>query len=367
MTAGSDATYLAAPDPPDSLRVAIYHHNLPQPGRKPGGVEVAVHRLANVLSQRGHEIKVLSYSPAPDDAAYQFHRLPLRRAENSRVLHQYVAPWGLNFLDLSDFDVAHTHGDDWFWLRRSLPVVRTFHGSAKLEARTATSLKRRLDKSVIFPLELLAARLATASYGVGTDSVAIYKAAGLLTPGVHVDVPEMQPSEHPTILFVGSWGGRKRGALLHRIFCEQIRPALPSAELWMVADACEPAPGVRWFQAPSDVELGELYSKAWVYCMPSAYEGFGMPYVEAMAHGVPVLATPNPGSRMLLERHGAGILAEDEELGSRLVELLTDTEQRAALRRRGLKRAREFSWERVAEHHERAYRAAIEDFRSARR
>jgi phosphatidylinositol alpha-mannosyltransferase len=353
-------------DSPNSLRVAIYHHNLPQPGRKPGGVEVAVHRLANALSRRGHEIEVLSYSPAPADAAYRLRRLPPRRAESNRILHQYVAPWGLNFQDLSGFDVAHTHGDDWFWLRRSLPVVRTFHGSAKFEARTATSLKRRLDKSVVYPLELLAARLATASYGVGTDSVAIYNAAGLLTPGVDVDVPEAQPSEHPTILFVGSWGGRKRGALLHRIFCEQVRPALPSAELWMVADACEPAPGVRWFDAPSDAELGALYSRAWVYCMPSSYEGFGMPYVEAMAHGVPVLATPNPGSRMLLE-HGAGVLAGDEELGARLVELLSDGERRAALRERGLERAGEFSWERVAEHHERAYRAAIEDFRSAAR
>lgn len=354
-------------DPPASLRVAVYHHNLPQPGRKPGGVEVAVHRLANALSQRGHEIRVLSYSPAPADAAYEVHRLPPRKAENSRVLHQYVAPWGLNFQDLSDFDVAHTHGDDWFWLRRSLPVVRTFHGSAKFEARTATSLKRRLDKSVVFPLELLAARLATASYGVGTDSVDIYKAAGLLTPGVDVDVLARQPSEHPTILFVGSWQGRKRGSLLHRIFREQIRPALPSAELWMVADACEPAPGVRWFHAPSDTELGELYSRAWVYCMPSSYEGFGMPYVEAMAHGVPVLATPNPGSRMLLERHGAGVLSGDDELGARLLELLSDAEQREALRERGLARAHEFSWERVAERHEHAYRAAIENFTSTAR
>lgn len=350
---------------PDSLRVAIFHHNLPQPGRKPGGVEVAVHRLANVLSRRGHEIEVLTYSPPPADAAYRVRRLPLRRAENNRVLHQYIAPWGLNFQDLSGFDVAHTHGDDWFWLRRSLPVVRTFHGSAKLEARSATSLKRRLDKSVVFPLELLAARLATASYGVGTDSVAIYGAAGLLTPGVEVDVPDMGRSEHPTILFVGSWSGRKRGALLHRIFHEQVRPALPSAELWMVADACEPAPGVRWFRAPSDAELEALYSRAWVYCMPSSYEGFGMPYVEAMAHGVPVLATPNPGSRMLLERSGAGVLAADDELGSQLMMLLTDTKRRAALRGRGLERAREFSWDRVAEHHEHAYRAAIEEFRSA--
>ena len=139
------------------MRVAMFHANLPQSGRKPGGVEVFVHRLANSLADRGHEIEVLTYSGAPPDAAYAVRELSPRRAQSSRLLRQYVASWGLNFQDLSRFEVAHTHGDDWFWLHRTLPVVRTFHGSAKLERRTASSLKRRIDKTLIYPLELAAA------------------------------------------------------------------------------------------------------------------------------------------------------------------------------------------------------------------
>lgn len=349
------------------MRIALYHVNLPEPGRKPGGVEVFVHRLANALSSRDHEVEVLTYSAAPADAAYRVRRLSPHRAESSRLLRQYVASWGLNFQDLGGFDVAHTHGDDWFWLRREVPVVRTFHGSAKLERESATSTKRRLDKSLVYPLELLAARLATARYGVGTDSAAIYRAEGLLPPGIDLLVPMPAPAERPTILFVGTWAGRKRGELLHRLFVDQIRPAVPGAELWMVAEACEPAEGVRWFQVPSDAELRDLYARAWAFCLPSSYEGFGIPYLEAMAQGIPIVASPNPGSRMLLEEGRYGIIAGDEELGSRLIDLLRNPEQRAALAAAGRERAEEFSWERIAQRHEDAYRAAIERFKTASR
>lgn len=342
------------------MRIAIYHSNLPEPGRKPGGVEICVHRLANALTRRNHEVEVLSYSQAPADAAYRVRRMTPHRAQNSRLLRQYVASWGLNFQDLDGFDVAHTHGDDWFWLRRELPVVRTFHGSAKLERRSATSTKRRLDKSIIYPLEMFAARLATARYGVGPDSAAIYRTEGLLPSGIDLEVPSRAPSRQPTILFVGTWGGRKRGELLHRLFVEEIRPAVPDAELWMVSEACEPAEGVRWFGAPSDAELRDLYSQAWAFCLPSSYEGFGIPYLEAMAQGVPVVASPNPGSRMLLEEGRCGIIVGDDELGSRLIELLREPDRRATLVAAGRERAEEFSWERIAERHEDAYRLAIE-------
>ena len=45
------------------MRIAMYHFSLPQPGRKPGGVEVFVDRLANAMVGRGHEVEVLTYSP----------------------------------------------------------------------------------------------------------------------------------------------------------------------------------------------------------------------------------------------------------------------------------------------------------------
>jgi phosphatidylinositol alpha-mannosyltransferase len=342
----------------------MYHVNLPEPGRKPGGVEVYVDRLAEAMVQREHDVEVLTYSPAPAGAGYRTRRLRPHATEHRRMLRQYGSPWLFNFRSLDGFDVAHFHGDDWFFFRRRLPVVRTFHGSALLEAASATSLKRRADKLMVFPLELLSARLATASYGVGVDSEIIYQTDGQLNLGIDLPLAPRPLSANPSILFVGTWGGRKRGAFLAELFHREILPAVPAAELLMVSDFCEESDHIRWIRTPSDGELSDLMSQSWVFCLPSTYEGFGIPYLEAMAHGVPVVASPNPGSRMLLA-DGCGLLADDDHLGRRLIELLGSEDLRHSLIANGKARAKEYSWARMAERHEEAYRNAIAAWRGA--
>lgn len=124
---------------------------------------------------------------------------------------------------------------------------------------------------------------------------------------------------------------------------------------------------MRWIRTPSDDELDELYRRAWVFCLPSSYEGFGLPYVEAMARGLPVIATPNPGARFLTREGRDGLLVPDAALGSTLAALLGDAELRAALAAAGRRRAADFTWERCAQRHEAAYRSAIERFDARRR
>jgi glycosyltransferase involved in cell wall biosynthesis len=144
-------------------------------------------------------------------------------------------------------------------------------------------------------------------------------------------------------VFVGTTDGRKRGAFLLDVFQRLVRPMLPDAILMFVGPRGPVVPGVSYFTGISDAELASLYRRAWVYASPSTYEGFGLPYLEAMACGTAVLATPNPGSREVIGSHSNGRLVEDEGFGAALLDLLTDAGRRRASESAGLLRAREFS------------------------
>jgi phosphatidyl-myo-inositol alpha-mannosyltransferase len=341
----------------------MYNCRLPEPGCKPGGVDVFVHRVASALVERGHDVKILTYASDAVERPYAVRTIRPASAYHSRTVRRYVAPWLFNARDLSEFEVFHLHGDDWFFLRRRLPTVRTFYGSALFESLTATSAKRRADQAIGFVLELLSARLATGRYGIGTDSRAIYQANGVLACGIEPPTAVPHRSDHPRIAFIGTWAGRKRGSLLHGVFQREILPRIPDAELVMVSDHCEPGPGVTWLQHPSDAEITDLLLSAWAFCLPSTYEGLGLPYLEAMACGTPVVATPNPGAEDLLRPAASGLVVEQENLGSTLVSLLGSEDMRRRLSEAGRARVTDFTWDRVCEGYERAYAKAISDWR----
>ncbi len=353
------------------MRIGFYHGDLPIPGRKPGGVSVLVHRLARELSARGNELTMWSRGPAPADANYRHVRLWPRLQGDAKLARMWLQPALMNAIDWRDIEVLHLHGDDHFLLVRPVATVRTLYGSALLEALHATSVKRRVAQGVTAGLELASSRLATRCYGLGPGVPRIYATAGELDGGV--DLPPdgcdlaRTRSERPTILFVGTWEGRKRGRLLHRVFTEEIRPRLPACELVMVSDHCEPADGVRHVQTPSDERLLELYRASWVMCLPSVYEGLGLPYLEAMANGAAVVSSPNPGARHVLGEALAGeAIVADGELGATLLGVLSDRGRREQLVGLGRDRVARFSWDAVVDAHLRAYHDAMQRHRGAR-
>jgi glycosyltransferase involved in cell wall biosynthesis len=99
----------------------------------------------------------------------------------------------------------------------------------------------------------------------------------------------------------------------------------------------------------SDDGLPALYSLAEVFAYPSLYEGFGLPALEAMACGTPVVSS---NSSSLPEVVGdAAILVAPRDVGGwkeALERLLTSAELKASLRESGLRRASRFTWETAA-------------------
>jgi glycosyltransferase involved in cell wall biosynthesis len=96
-------------------------------------------------------------------------------------------------------------------------------------------------------------------------------------------------------------------------------------------------------------ELVELYNIATMVVMPSLYEGFGLPILEAMSCGCPVVTSKNGAIPEVAGEAAYYVKAEDENsIESGIIDLFKDQNLRKELSEKGLRQAREFSWEKTA-------------------
>ncbi len=330
------------------------------------------HGLANTLSSRGHGVTVFSQDPAPADARYIVVRVPVADTRRAPL----AFPFALRACDFRGFDVIHAQGDEQWLSHRGLPpIVRTLHGSSLSEAWANGFVARSPKRFALhlyfyvmeFIADLRARRVAAVSSGTGRHF-----------PRLHAVVPNgiecarfvsagqaATKSAVPSIIFIGELRSRKRGMFLVDVFLDVVRARVPNAELWLVspdlparADATL-ANGVRHLGTLSDADLAARLASAWVMCLPSAYEGFGRPYAEAMATGTVAAATPNPGADDVLDEGRAGVLASDAELGAALGRVLTDAAARSRFAEIGRARAARYDWSAVAAQYEALYEDAL--------
>lgn len=178
--------------------------------------------------------------------------------------------------------------------------------------------------------------------------------------------PRHQPG-YPYLLYVGNRKPHKNLGRLFRAFAasglaRDVRLVLSGpldAETHNLARSLGIEGGVVFAGLIPEEELPAYYRGATALVFPSLYEGFGLPPLEAMASGTPVL-TSNTTS--LPEVVGDAAVTVDpldiDQMAARLRELVEDTALRAVLRERGLERARLFSWEKTAEAVRRVLEAA---------
>ncbi len=121
---------------------------------------------------------------------------------------------------------------------------------------------------------------------------------------------------------------------------EEVETAVSSADLGNNVILPGPVP---------DEDLPALYSAAEVFVFPSLYEGFGLPPLEAMACGTPVVASHAASLAEVLGDAALLFDPQDEEaMAEAIVRAMTDPNLRESLRARGLERASRFTWERTA-------------------
>ena len=120
-------------------------------------------------------------------------------------------------------------------------------------------------------------------------------------------------------------------------------------------------PFVRVFGRQSWHVLDALYRRARVCCLPSRYEGFGLPALEALVRGVPVVTTT--GSSLEEVVGDAGLLfrpGDVDACGDAIARVLDDATLDTALRTAGRARAAQFTWASAADAYVDAYQSALE-------
>jgi glycosyltransferase involved in cell wall biosynthesis len=115
---------------------------------------------------------------------------------------------------------------------------------------------------------------------------------------------------------------------------------------------------LRWLPAVSGSELVALLQGARALLQPSIVEGFGIPALEAMACGCPVLGSDTPALLEVMGGAGLHAAAGDDQALAQALRRLRESGVRDDLRERGLVRARAFSWQRTAEATLAVYREA---------
>lgn len=224
--------------------------------------------------------------------------------------------------------------------------------------------RRRLQRVVaadrIIAVSRFTADEAMQLLGIGARRIEVIPEAGWFEDELAATVapPRDLPAEY--FLFVGSLEPGKNLALLREIYLANPRglPPLVVVGARWPGVAREGAPPLNWhfLSAVERGQLPALYRGARALLFPSRYEGFGLPVLEAMGAGCPVVCGPVAS---LPEVAGdAAVLAplEPEPFGAAMRRLASDADHAAEYRARGLARAREFSWRRTATETHRVYR-----------
>jgi glycosyltransferase involved in cell wall biosynthesis len=258
-----------------------------------------------------------------------------------------------------------------------LPVVATGYDATPLRFPSPPQWWPR--RRMVMALRSL--RRATAVHAISAHArVELTSLAGLDDARMHVVhlgvgepfTPGPTPAAHRHLLFVGGLDPHKNAGLLAAMLALPGSDSLPP--LLVAGPAAAPAGPlaaavstgrVRFAAARSDAELAELYRGAAALMLPSRNEGFGLPAIEAMACGCPVIAA-DAGALPEVCAGAAVLLPPDDAAAWRdgVRRLLDDGEHRRSLVAAGLARAAALTWERTALGLVEVYRAAILAFSS---
>jgi glycosyltransferase involved in cell wall biosynthesis len=216
--------------------------------------------------------------------------------------------------------------------------------------------------------------------GVAEDKITVvYEAASSIFRPIERDLARQEVRERhgvdgPFILFVSTIEPRKNVPTLIRAvgqlkscYKEDVRLVLAGGKGWLFEDAfaqmeqLKLQDSVHFVGRVTGEELLHLYNAAELLAHPAFYEGFGLPPLEAMACGLPVVVSRVASLPEVVGDAGLLIDPHDvDELTVSMWRVLNDSKLREEMSAKGLRQAARFSWERAAHETLEIYRLATE-------
>jgi len=347
----------------------------------PGGTGVASVELASALMARGDldVVGVAGNHRRPATAGFEppvtVARLPLRGT--ALVESTLRLGWPLVERATGHIDVLHATSIIPLAARQSTPLVVTVHDLAFLHhPGYFTARGRRVFGRALAQVRERATLILCSSQATLADCVehGVDPARLRLVPlGVRVrdvtssDIAAVRARltlPEQFLLFVGTREPRKN---LQRLLAahESLGAAVPplvivGARGWGddVADSYEASDRVHFVGHVASHELAAVYSSAVALCYPSVMEGFGLPILEAMAHGTPVLTSRGTSTEEVAA--GSAVLVDPLDVSAIAAGIHEVLARRAELSQAGRARASGATWQHTADLVAQAYHEAVE-------
>jgi len=362
--------------------------------RRPERALFARRLVENLLKHPELEVTLIHFKPMPDD--------PLYEKAKEIVLKPVRVPWGGKFLAFLKFCLSSKerfHIFQWlvarpypfFWLAPADKIVVTAHDAGGIAAPGIFTLprfifnlmmkyfNRRIDAVIgvsefargeIIKFYRIPEQKAFAIYnGIDSELRPIPKIAALqiMKGSYGLDIKKyflylggLQTHKNVKRLIEAYNLFRKEFVAEEKLVIAGI-PSYGKEEVYEAARASPYTQDIIFVNYVAVPDLAAIYSGATALVYPSLHEGFGLPIVEAMACGTPVVASDVTSLPEIAD--AAALLINPnaaQSIADAMLKIITDQKLRADLIVKGFKRARLFTWQKYAEKHRVLYKSLLE-------